>query len=105
MLRITAERDPDGIHFKLDGKVAGPWVDELERSWYAATEAAEGGRVLVDLSEVTFVDAEGKKLLSWMFRRGAEFRCTGCMTRGIVEEIKREQPVTSEDRLGSRGAR
>lgn len=91
MLKITTERDRDGVRFRLEGKLTGPWVDELERSWYAALEAAVGGCILVDLAEVTFIDVEGKKLLSWMNEQGAQFRCTGCMTKGIVEEIQRER--------------
>lgn len=91
MLKITTERDAEGVRFRLEGKLAGPWVDELERSWYVAAEAAEGQRILVDLAGVTFIDVEGKKLLGWMNEQGAQFRCTGCMTKGIVEEIQRER--------------
>ena len=103
MLRITTQHKPEEFRFRLEGKVSGPWVDELERSWYAATEAAQGGQILVDLSEVTFIDAEGKKLLSWMYEQGADFLCTGCMTREIVEEIKRERSAR-EAGLGTGGA-
>jgi len=105
MLKITTREDVDGLRFKLEGKVAGPWVDELERSWHVAAGSAKAGRVLVDLSEVTFVDVEGKKLLRWICEQGAEFICAGCMTKGIVEEIKRERPGCREERLGSRGTR
>ena len=91
MLRITTQHGGEDFTFRLEGKVSGPWVDELERSWHTTTEAARGGQILIDLSGVTFIDAEGKKLLSWMYTQGADFLCTGCMTRGIVEEIKRER--------------
>jgi hypothetical protein len=105
MLKITMEQDPSGVRFRLEGKVAGPWVDELERSWYAATELAKGGRILVDLADVTFIDVEGKKLLGWMYDQRAEFRCTGCMTKGIVEEIRRGRPEVGRESLGSGGSR
>lgn len=91
MLRITTDHKPEEFTFRLEGKVSGPWVDELERSWYAVTAQTPGGHILIDLSEVTFIDAEGKKLLSWMYEQGADFRCSGCMTREIIEEIKRER--------------
>ncbi len=90
MLKITTERDAAGIQLKLDGKLAGPWVEELASSWQAATAAAvEPGRVLLDLSGVTFVDSEGKRLLSKICAEGAKFRTSCCMTRGIVEQIRR----------------
>lgn len=104
MLKITTQQDVDVLNFKLEGKVAGLWVDELERSWHVAAGSAKAARVLVDLSEVTFVDVEGKKLLSWMCGQGAEFICAGCMTKGIVEEIKRERPACHEA-PGNRGTR
>jgi anti-anti-sigma regulatory factor len=88
MLKISSEETTDGLAIKLAGRLAGAWVDELERVWYERASKAAGRQVIVDLSEVTFVDAEGKKLLAWIFRQGADFRASGCMTRCIVEEVK-----------------
>jgi len=72
---------------KLEGKLAGPWVDELERSWSAVRDDSENKLVMVDLCEVTFVDAEGRRLLTWMYERGARFRTSGCVAKTIVEGI------------------
>ncbi len=90
MLKINTENSPEGSKLKLEGRLAGPWVDELERCWYATTRDTEGKRIAVDLKEVTFIDAEGKKLLAWMYRQGAELQASGCMTKCIVEEIEGE---------------
>jgi anti-anti-sigma regulatory factor len=46
---------------------------------------------LLDLSDVTFVDSEGKQLLALIYRQGAEFQAAGCITKCIVDEIVREQ--------------
>jgi anti-anti-sigma regulatory factor len=89
MLKITTLEGSNGTTLNLDGRLAGPWVEELARSW-RSTVATSGQRpILVDLSEVTFIDADGKKLLAQMFQQGAEFHAAGCMTKCIVEEIKR----------------
>ncbi len=88
MLRISVETGSDTVSLKLQGKLAGPWVDELERSWYRATVDSQGRSMVVDLSEVTFIDAEGKKLLTWMFQQGAELRASDCMNKSVVEEIR-----------------
>jgi len=90
MLKITIEREADRATLRLEGKLAGPWVDELERSWHAIRDHTENQTVIVDLCDVTFVDAEGRKVLTWMCERGAQFRTLGCMTKGIVEEIVQE---------------
>jgi len=75
---------------KLEGRLAGPWVGELERSWRAAKDDSRDKPVTVDLCEVTFVDAEGRKLLGWMYEQGARLRTFGCLAKGIVEEIVQE---------------
>lgn len=87
MLKITADTAPDVVTYKLEGKVAGPWVDELERTWHLQQDSFRNKQVLVDICEVTFVDAEGMKLLTWMYSQGARFKTLGCMGEGIVEEI------------------
>ena len=89
MLKITTLNEPDRIRLKLDGKLAGLWVEELARTWESTTGGSEHRPVVVNLSEVTFIDADGKRLLARMFQQGAEFETGGCMTRCVVEEIKR----------------
>ena len=72
MLRITGidlEAKGSNPTFKLEGKIVGPWVDELSR-------ACEEPRIpacclRLDLADVTFVDPVGVKLLDDLVRRGA----------------------------------
>lgn len=97
MLKITTEHGTRGIQFRLDGKLAGAWVEELARSWQGMTGAAgQPLAVLVDLSGVTFVDSEGKRLLARMCAEGASFQTSCCMTRGIVEQIRRGCGATGD---------
>ena len=90
MLKITIHNSTNVATLNLEGRLAGPWVSELERSWRTVKEDARDKPVVVDLCEVTFVDAEGTKLLSWMYEQGARLRTFGCMARGIVEDIVQE---------------
>jgi hypothetical protein len=62
MLRIVAlERSGDGATLRLEGRVIGPWVDELRRSCerYLAT----GATLTLDLGDVAFVERDGVRLL------------------------------------------
>jgi hypothetical protein len=88
MLKITGQRDaaPDCMSLVLEGRLAGPWVEELDTCWRQMAANSQGGAV-VDLTGVTFVDAKGKELLTRMWQQGAELRAAGCLTRCIVEEI------------------
>ena len=88
MLKITGQRGAasDSMSLKLEGKLAGPWVEELNSYWCQMSVNQQSG-TMIDLTGVTFVDAKGKALLTRMWEQGAEFRAVGCLTRCIVEEI------------------
>lgn len=87
MLRITVLDDPDAVTFRLEGKMAGPWVGECERCWRQTTAENPGKSVCFDLTEVTFVDAAGKSLLAGAHVQGAKLEAAGCLMRAIVAEI------------------
>ena len=89
MLKVTVHKDTSPTTLKLEGRIAGEWVDELERAWLA--EADRSTLIKVDLTGVTFVDDEGKKLLGRMIERGSNLYATDCMNRSIIEEIKRKR--------------
>lgn len=74
----------------LEGRLAGPWVKELETCW-CQIAASPQSHVVVDLTGVTFVDADGKALLTSMWQQGAELRAAGCLTRCVVEEITKHR--------------
>lgn len=88
MLKITQHRDAasKSVSFMLEGRLAGPWVEELDTCWRSGGANLQS-RTVVDLTGVTFVDADGRALLTRMWQQGAELRAAGCLTRCIVEEI------------------
>ena len=88
MLRITTAEDPEAKTFLLEGKLAGPWVQELEACWRNDATGPPGRRI--DLREVTFIDAAGKDLLARLHQDGAELVAVDCMTRAIIETITRK---------------
>ena len=87
MLRITAHDKPRVLSFRLEGRLEGPWVDELEKCWRESVARAGTPALRVDLTGVTFVDAAGKVQLTAMHREGAKFVADDCLTRAIVSEI------------------
>jgi ABC-type transporter Mla MlaB component len=42
---------------------------------------------MIDLTGVTFIDADGKALLADLWRQGVDLQASGCLTRCLVEEI------------------
>ena len=72
MLRITVHSNPGSLTIQLEGRLAGPWVRELEECWQS-TLARQGKPTLcVDLTEVTFIDAEGRACLAALYRQGLQ---------------------------------
>jgi outer membrane protein TolC len=87
MLRVTTkvEEEKGRVTLKLEGKLAGPWVDEFERCWRSTREKWQN--VIVELAGVTFIDSKGKCLLASIHGQGAKLTGTGLMTKSIIEEI------------------
>ena len=87
MLRITIHDVPETVTFRLEGRLAGPWVQELAGCWLTTLARHPGTAVRVDLAGVTFVDAAGKEALAAMYDRGAELVASGCLMKAVVGEI------------------
>ena len=88
MLKVTTTNQDQTITLKLEGKLAGPWVQEVTRVWADTAQSPRYGCV-VDLRSVTFIDNPGQQLLAKMSRNGAQLIAADCHTRNIVDEIKR----------------
>jgi ABC-type transporter Mla MlaB component len=69
MLRITRDKTNGLTTLRLEGKLAGPWVQAL-RHEAQGPDAAD--RIQLDLSQIGFVDAEGVDLLRDLIREGAQ---------------------------------
>jgi hypothetical protein len=69
VLKITEiAQDDAGRTFKLEGRLLGPWVDELRNVCTQPLERLE--QVGLDLAAVTFVTAAGAELLRGLIRQG-----------------------------------
>jgi anti-anti-sigma regulatory factor len=88
MLRIVALGRPgDGATLSLEGRVIGPWVDELRQSCQRVL--ATGATLTVDLAEVTFVERNGVRLLKDLLDSGvAVANCPAFVT----EQLKALSP-------------
>jgi anti-anti-sigma regulatory factor len=88
MLKITGQKNATqaSMSIILEGKLAGPWVEELNTYWCQISGNRQSDKV-IDLTGVTFIDADGKELLTKLWQQGAELRAAGCLTRCVVEEI------------------
>jgi anti-anti-sigma regulatory factor len=87
MLRITPV-DRKGVKMlHLEGKLVGPWVNEMK----AACEQVAGlpSPVALDLSAVTYVDEAGMALLRQLVQQGVGF---AGVSRFVAELLRWEKP-------------
>jgi anti-anti-sigma regulatory factor len=81
MLRITQKGTVTLTTVDLDGKLVGPWVDEV-RSIVAALRAA--GAVRLNLERLSFADVAGLELLFAMRRDGVQLICGSPLIEGLL---------------------
>jgi anti-anti-sigma regulatory factor len=87
MLRITVHDSPRALTFQLEGRLAGPWVRELEECWQGTLARQRKPILRVDLTGVTFIDAAGQACLAALHRQGAELVAADCLMKAVVAEI------------------
>lgn len=93
MLKITVDRDLR--RFVLEGSLAGRWVGTLQDCWRLAPAAHGAHETTVDLSEVTYIDGRGKKLLAMMHEAGVTLTASDGMNRELIREIANDSLRTA----------
>jgi anti-anti-sigma regulatory factor len=92
MLKITTREDNQTVRLKLEGKLKGTWVPEMERSWRNTTPGRNKA-LIVDLTDVEYVDIAGRYLLELMHAHGASFVAdTPLMTQLVAEISAQPEP-------------
>lgn len=87
MLRITIHDEPNAQTMQLEGKIIGPWVDELRRTWRDAASSRGSKQLHLDLRDVAFVDDNGKRLLRDIYRQThASFIANSPLSRYFAQE-------------------
>jgi anti-anti-sigma regulatory factor len=88
MMRITTiNNDVRSTTLKIEGRVGGPWADELRRV-FNETRRATPDTLVIDLTAVTFIDDSGKHVLKQIYGCGCELVAAGSYNRSVIDEIK-----------------
>ncbi|HMD08693.1 MAG TPA: hypothetical protein VKH63_14230, partial [Candidatus Acidoferrum sp.] len=69
MLRITVKESERIQAIKLEGKIVGPWVEELSRVWHSLGPLLDSKELQLDVRGVTFVDGKGRQLLREIYQQ------------------------------------
>jgi len=79
---------------RLEGRIAGPWVDELRRT-FADVHRSADAPVIVDLKDVTFIDHAGLVLLDDIYPAVILINCSLFAAEQLRPVVERRQAVTS----------
>ena len=72
MFRISLVEAPnEAVTLRLEGQLRGPWVEELRRS--CEQFLATGSGLVLDLTEVSFIDIDGVALCRRLRDRSVAF--------------------------------
>jgi hypothetical protein len=89
VLRITIEENSEAMVLKLEGRLTGPWVTELDRLWEETKPARADRKFALDLRATTFADAEGIRSLREIYRQTSAAILTATpWTQYLAQEIQ-----------------
>jgi len=84
MLRVEIRDSAETLILRLVGRFTG---DDAEHTRTLAARFAARGKLLVDLTEVVFIDAAGEEVLSFLGDFGAEFVAPNSYVLDVCERL------------------
>jgi len=84
MLRVEICDSAETLILRLAGRFTG---DDAEHTRTLAVRFAARGKLLVDLTEVVFIDAVGEEVLSFLGLLGAEFAAPNSYVLDVCERL------------------
>jgi argininosuccinate synthase len=96
MLKISIVDSHTQRRLILEGRLIAPWVAELRTVWKEAKEELDGRELMIDMGNVMVVSQEAENTLLQMMNEGARFRCSGVLTKHVLQQLRqrcRKRPV------------
>jgi anti-anti-sigma regulatory factor len=96
MLRITLHETDIAMVIQLEGRIVGPWVEELRRTWRETFSQLPTTELALDLCNVTYADTDGIQLLKEIYTQsGAKLFGKTPWTQYLVEEVTATASTTA----------
>jgi hypothetical protein len=84
MFRVEMQQRVNAVVMKIEGQLRGDYADYTRT---LVTNCDTGMRLVLDLTDVTFVDSVGEEVLSLFGRAGAEFVADNAYSRNLCERL------------------
>jgi hypothetical protein len=92
MLTVYLHDGPDALRFRLIGELEGAGATDFGQSWKTASSTLRGRAVVIDLSDVSGIDGEGRSLLKRLAQNRAQFITASPLTETWISEIADRDP-------------
>jgi hypothetical protein len=84
MLRVECHDVGDTVTLRLEGRLVGEFAEDARD---LVSRCKIPLRLVVNLSEMTFVDVMGEEVLLWLARIGGEFVAENCYPLHVCERL------------------
>jgi anti-anti-sigma regulatory factor len=85
MLRVETQESGDALIFRLEGRFTGEGAEHVRT---LVTRCDNEVRLVIDLTEILFIDALGEGVLSFLKRLGAQFVADTSYSRDVCERLR-----------------
>jgi hypothetical protein len=84
MLRVETKLSVDTLTFQLEGRLTGEGAEQVRT---LVTRCDGETRLVIDLTEVMYIDAVGEQVLSFLHRLGARFIAETAYSLDICDRL------------------
>lgn len=85
MLKVEFQETGPVLTLRMEGRLVGRFAEDAKQL-VIRSKVTNG--LLVDLSEVSFVDAAGEEVLSWLGRMGGLFLAESAYSLDVCERLR-----------------
>ena len=97
MFRISIADTPSRRTLLVEGTLIGIWVAELGTTWRNASQDLGARKLVIDLTNVTVSNREGKDALFDLMKKGVNFSSSG-VRQARAETTRAEETNRNHDR-------
>jgi hypothetical protein len=89
MLKISIIDSRTQRRLVLEGKLVGPWADELRPAWESAKAELCGRELVVEVKNLIVINQAGENVLLELMQKGVKIRGSGVFTRHVLKQLAR----------------
>lgn len=98
MLKISIIDSRTHRRLVLEGKLVGPWADELKPAWERAKVELGGRELVVEMNDLVVINQAGENVLLELMQEGVKIRGCGVFTRHILKQLARRAEGKDKER-------